>query len=293
MSTLEDLLNKSIPELSDLFVRRQRRVPKGLLEALDVDKRQGAHQLAKRIRGRYRENRSEGQRLHFLLRFEIELWSQGFGMIAGVDEAGMAPLAGPVVAGAVILPQNYKLRGLNDSKKILDPEKRDELAQQIKQDALCWSAGIAEVEEIDKINIYHAGLLAMQRAVQGLNSQPDFILVDARKIPNCQTPQRGIIRGDALSASIAAASIIAKTTRDALMLELDQVYSGYGLATHKGYPTPEHCRALKTLGALPIHRRSFARVREALGLDPIQTEMFPVEEEIGSAQEMVAASSPA
>jgi ribonuclease HII len=278
MSSLEHLLNKSIPELSDIFVRRQRRVPKGLLEALEVDRRQGAHQLAKRIRERYRENRSEGQRLHFLLRFEIELWSQGYGMIAGVDEAGMAPLAGPVVAGAVILPQNYKLRGLNDSKKILDPEKRDELAQQIKQDALCWAAGIAEVEEIDKINIYHAGLLAMQRAVLGLSSTPDFILVDARKIPNCQTPQRGIIRGDALSASIAAASIIAKTTRDALMLELDQIYSGYGLATHKGYPTPEHCQALKTLGALPIHRRSFARVRAALGLDPIQTELFATEE---------------
>jgi len=286
MSSLEDLLRKSIPELSDLFVRRQRPVPKGLLEALEIDSRQGAHQLAKRIRERYRENRAEGQRLHFLLRFEIELWSQGYGMVAGVDEAGMAPLAGPVVAGAVILPQNYKLRGLNDSKKILDPEKRDELAQQIKQDALCWCAGIAEVEEIDRINIYHAGLLAMQRAVQGLSAQPDFILVDARKIPNCQTPQRGIIRGDALSASIAAASIIAKTTRDALMFELDQQYSGYGLATHKGYPTPEHCRALKTLGALPIHRRSFARVREALGLDPVQTELFDVEEVM--VQEMAA-----
>jgi ribonuclease HII len=242
-----------------------------------VDKRQGAHQLAKRIRGRYKENRSEGQRLHFLLRFEIELWSQGYGFIAGVDEAGMAPLAGPVVAGAVILPQNYKLRGLNDSKKILDPEKRDELALQIKQDALWWSVGIAEVEEIDKINIYHAGLLAMQRAVQGLSLPPDFILVDARRIPNCQTPQRGIIRGDALSASIAAASIIAKTTRDAHMIELDQIYSGYGLATHKGYPTPEHCRTLKDLGALPIHRRSFARVRQALGLDPIQPELFEQE----------------
>lgn len=289
MSSLEDLLNKSIPELSELFVRRQRRVPKGLLEALDVDKRQGAQQLAKRIRGRYRENRSEGQRLHFLLRFEIELWSEGYGRIAGVDEAGMAPLAGPVVAGAVILPQNYKLRGLNDSKKILDPEKRDELAQQIKQDAVCWSVGIAEVEEIDKINIYHAGLLAMQRAVQGLSSEPDFILVDARRIPNCQTPQRGIIRGDALSASIAAASIIAKTTRDAHMLELDQIYSGYGLATHKGYPTPEHCRVLRDLGALPIHRRSFARVRQALGLDPIQPDLFAPEEEI--PQEMTMETS--
>jgi ribonuclease HII len=275
MSSLEDLLSKSIPELNKLFVERQRRVPKGLLEALDVDRRHGAQQLARRIRERYRENRSEGQRLHFLLRFELELWSQGFGLVAGVDEAGMAPLAGPVVAGAVILPQNYKLRGLNDSKKILDPEKRDELAIQIKQDAICWSVGIAAVEEIDKINIYHAGLLAMQRAVEGLSCAPDFILVDARRIPHTQIPQRGIIRGDALSASIAAASIIAKTTRDAHMLELDQMYSGYGLASHKGYPTPEHCHALKSLGALPIHRRSFARVREALGLDPIQTDLFP------------------
>src|SRR6476469_2704430 len=274
MSSVEDLLSKSIPELNKLFVERRRRVPKGLLEALDVDRRQGAQQLAKRIRERYRENRAEGQRLHFLLRFEIELWADGYGFVAGVDEAGMAPLAGPVVAGAVILPQNYKLRGLNDSKKILDPEKRDELALQIKQDAICWSAGFGEVEEIDKINIYHAGLLAMQRAVEGLNARPDFILVDARKIPHCETPQRGIIRGDALSASIAAASIIAKPTRDAHMPELDQMYSGYGLAVHKGYPTPEHCRTLKELGALPIHRRSFGRVRQALGLDPIQNELF-------------------
>ena len=277
MPTLQDLLHKSIPELNEMFVERLRPVPKGLLEALDIDPRQGAQQLAKRIRNRYRSNRSEGQRLHSLLRFEIELWADGFGAVAGVDEAGMAPLAGPVVAGAVILPQNYKLRGLNDSKKILDPEKRDELAVQIKHDAICWSVGFAAVEEIDKINIYHAGLLAMQRAVEGLSSKPDFILVDARKIPNCTTPQRGIIRGDSLSASIAAASIIAKTTRDAHMLELDALYKGYGLASHKGYPTPEHCRTLKELGALPIHRRSFARVRQALGLDPIQNELFAEE----------------
>ena len=274
MPSLEELLKRSIPELSRIFVERRRPVPKGLLEALATDQRQGAQLLAKRIRERYRTNRAEGQRLHNLLRFEIELWADGHSFVAGVDEAGMAPLAGPVVAGAVILPRNYKLRGLNDSKKILDPEKRDELAKQIKCDALCWATGFAEVEEIDKINIYHAGLLAMQRAVAGLTSQPDFILVDARRIPNCTTPQRGIIRGDALSASIAAASIIAKTTRDAHMLELDSQYSGYGLASHKGYPTPEHCRALKELGALPIHRRSFARVRQALGLDPIQAELF-------------------
>lgn len=277
MPSIEEILQKSIPELNKRYVEKQRPVPKGLLEALDVDKRHGAKQLARRIRERYRSNRSEGQRLHSILRFEIELWAEGFSTVAGVDEAGMAPLAGPVVAGAVILPQNYKLRGLNDSKKILDPEKRDELALQIKEDALCWAVGFAEVEEIDKINIYHAGLLAMQRAVEGLSAKPDFILVDARKIPNCTTPQRGIIRGDSLSASIAAASIIAKTTRDAHMLKMDQMYQGYGFASHKGYPTPEHCKALKELGAIDIHRRSFARVRQALGLDPVQTGLFDLE----------------
>jgi ribonuclease HII len=277
MPTLEQLLAKSIPELRERFVDRSRPVPKGLIEALETDQRQGAHHLAKLIRERWRKNRAEGQRLHNLLRFEIDLWEQGFNFIAGVDEAGMAPLAGPVIAGAVILPRNYKLKRLNDSKQILDGAVRDELAQQIKADALHWSVGRAEVEEIDTINIYHAGLLAMQRAVQGLTSQPDFILVDARRIPHCQTPQRGIIKGDALSASIAAASIIAKTTRDAIMTEFDAIHPGYNFATHKGYPTPEHCRCLKELGATPIHRRSFARVREALGLDPIQSELFAEE----------------
>lgn len=288
MPSVEELLNKSIPELRQLFLGRRRPVPKGLLEALEVDARHGAHQLAKQIRGRYRSNRSEGQRLHTLLRFEIELWSQGYSLVAGVDEAGMAPLAGPVVAGAVILPHNYKLRGLNDSKKVLDPETREELAAQIKQDAICWSFGFAEVEEIDRINIYHAGLLAMQRALQGLVCIPDFVLVDARKIPQCPSPQRGIIRGDALSASIAAASIIAKTTRDAHMLELDTLYAGYGFASHKGYPTPEHCRALKELGALPVHRRSFGRVREVLGLDPVQTDLFEDHAEEAAPEAVVA-----
>ena len=280
MLTLENCLEKSILELREMFLERCRPVPKGLVEALDQDQRQGAQQLARRIRQRRRSNRAEGQRLHYLLRFEIELWLQGLTLVAGVDEAGMAPLAGPVVAGAVILPQNYKLRGLNDSKKILDEERRAELAAQIKQDAICWSVGFAAVEEIDKINIYHAGLLAMQRALHGLSCAPQFVLVDARRIPHCAVPQRGIIHGDALSASIAAASIIAKTTRDAFMIELDAMYSGYGLATHKGYPTPEHCRLLKELGALPIHRRSFARVREVLGLDPIQSQLFEVESEV-------------
>src|SRR3989440_7094347 len=278
MPTLEQLLTKSIPELRERFVDRERPVPKGLVEALESDTRQGAHHLAKLIQKRWRKNRAEGQRLHNLLRFEIDLSEQGFRSVAGVDEAGMAPLAGPVVAGAVILPRNYKLKRLNDSKQILDMAVRDELAQQIKQDALVWCAGIAEVEEIDTLNIYHAGLLAMRRAVEGLTSQPDFILVDARRIPHCTAPQRGIIKGDTLSASIAAASIIAKTTRDTLMAGVGSVHPRYNFATHKGYPTPEHCRCLKELGATPIHRRSFARVRQALGLDPIQDNLFPEEQ---------------
>ena len=283
MPTLEELLAKSIPELRERFVDRERPVPKGLVEALESDPRQGAHQLAKLIRERWRKNRAEGQRLHNLLRFELELWEQGFNLIAGVDEAGMAPLAGPVVAGAVILPRHYKLKKLNDSKQVLDETVRAELAAQIKRDAVVWSFGRAEVEEIDTLNIYHAGLLAMRRAVEGLAAQPDFVLVDARRIPHCGTPQRGIIKGDCLSASIAAASIIAKTTRDAIMTEFDAIHPGYNFATHKGYPTPEHCRCLKELGATPIHRRSFARVRQALGLDPIQSELFEEKVDVASA----------
>ncbi len=272
--SVEELLSRSIGDLRHYFLSRDRPVPDGFLEALENDPRHGARQLALLIRKRRLKNRREGQRLHHLLRYELELWQQGMYLVAGVDEAGMAPLAGPVVAAAVILPCNYKLRGLDDSKKILDEQRRTELAGQIKEDAVCWSTGRAEVEEIDSLNIYHAGLLAMQRAVAGLCTRPEYVLVDARTIPHCALPQRGIVHGDALSASIAAASIIAKTTRDAHMLEMDNLYAGYGFASHKGYPTLEHLQALKTKGALPIHRRSFAPVRQVLGLDPIQGELF-------------------
>jgi ribonuclease HII len=274
MPSLEKLLRESVHQLRKRFLERGQAASEALLEALDYDPRDGARELSRKIRMRRYKNRAEGQRLRNLLRYESELWAQGITIIAGVDEAGMAPLAGPVIAGAVILKKGYKLRGLDDSKKILDDEKRDSLAQQIKTDAICWAVGRAEVEEVDRLNIYHAGLLAMQRAVEGLRVPPEFVLVDARKIPFCPSPQRGLIHGDALSSSIAAASIIAKTTRDALMMALDAQYPGYGFAYHKGYPTPQHCDLLKRLGATPIHRRSFARVRQALGLDPIQDELF-------------------
>ena len=284
MPSLERLLRESISQLRARFVLRRGPVPEELLEALDYDPRDGARELSRQIRLRRYKNRAEGQRLRNLHRYESELWERGITVIAGVDEAGMAPLAGPVVAGAVILAKGYKLRGLDDSKKIVDEKKRDGLAEQIKSDAVCWAIGRAEVDEIDRVNIYHAGLLAMQRAVQALGTCPEFVLVDARRIPSCPSPQRGIIHGDALSCSIAAASIIAKTTRDALMLELDGQYPGYGFASHKGYPTPQHCELLKKLGATPIHRRSFARVRQALGLEPIQEELF-IPPEAGATQD--------
>lgn len=281
MSSVDELLKQSLAELTEHFLTHGHPVPAGLLEALEADSRRGARSLASRIRAKQGKNRSEGQRLRVLLRFETELWAQGLKRVAGVDEAGMAPLAGPVVAAAAVLPEGYRLKGLDDSKKILDPERREELAVAIKQDAVAWAVGRAEVEEIDRINIYHAGLLAMRRAVEGLGLVPDYVLVDARKIPECPAPQRGIIKGDTLSMSIAAASILAKTTRDALMAELDAQYPGYGLAGHKGYPTPAHIQALREKGVLPIHRRSFAPVREALGLahpapGPVQAELFPL-----------------
>ncbi len=270
---MEELIRQPVSRLKARFLDSQEPAPRSLIEALEADPRRNARELAARLRARESENRAEGQRLRRLLSNESELWAQGFNLIAGVDEAGVGPMAGPVVASAVALPRDYKLRELNDSKK-LDEPTRERLAQQIKTDAVMWAVGVAEVDEIDELNIYHAGLLAMRRAVEGLKTAPDFILVDARTIPGCAAPQRGIIRGDSLSASIAAASIIAKTTRDAMMVELDTQYPGYGLAEHKGYSTPRHFEALRRLGASPIHRRGYRPVREVLGLEPVQKPLF-------------------
>ncbi|WNG59463.1 ribonuclease HII [Archangium gephyra] len=281
MSSVEDLLRCSLTELTERFVTQSRAVPTGFLEALDADPRQGAKALARRLRGLKGKNRAEGQRLRHLLRFENELWEQGHTHIAGVDEAGRGPLAGPVVAAAAILPKGWKLEGLDDSKKIADAARRDELAEAIKREAVAWAVGLADAEEIDRINIRRASLLAMHRAVQGLGTPPDYVLLDAFTIPECTLPQRGIIKGDSLSLSIAAASVLAKTTRDRMMRELDVQYPGYGLADHKGYPTAEHVQCIREKGVLPIHRRSFGPVREVLGLSvtvqvagPIQGDLF-------------------
>ena len=180
----------------------------------------------------------------------------------------MSPLAGPVSAAAVIFAPGVRIPGVDDFKK-LDAATRERLAAEIKRTAVAWSVGFAQVGEIDTINIYWAGLLAMRRAVEGLSASPEHVLVDARRIRDLKIPQQAIVKGDTKCLTIAAASILAKTARDALMHKLDTIYPGYGFSKHKGYPVREHRIALKALGASPIHRRSFGPVREILGLPPL------------------------
>jgi ribonuclease HII len=184
-------------------------------------------------------------------------------LIAGVDEVGRGPLAGPVVAAAVILDPSRPIRGLRDSK-LLTPQRREVLAEQIRACALAWALGRAEVEEIDSINILRASLLAMQRAVSALPRAPEVVLVDGNQCPRLACPVQSVVKGDSLVAAISAASILAKVSRDREMVELDARYPGYGLAQHKGYASRAHLAALEALGASPLHRRSYAPVRRAL-----------------------------
>ncbi len=233
--------------------------------ALNADPRAGAKAILAAIARRRAENRAEGQRLRHLLRYERALWSAGTVHVAGVDEAGMSPLAGPVAAAAVIFAPGSRIPGVDDSKK-LDAQARTALAAEIKAKAVAWSVAFAEVDEIDSVNIYWAGLLAMRRAIEGLSPAPQHILLDARRLKDMSIPQQPIVKGDCKSLSIAAASILAKTARDAFMCELDRAYPGYGFAKHKGYPVRGHMAAIERLGVSPVHRRSFAPIRIALGL---------------------------
>lgn len=185
------------------------------------------------------------------------------GRVAGVDEAGRGPLAGPVVAAAVILDPGRPIAGLDDSKR-LAPAERERLAGQIRRRALAWAVGRAEAEEIDRLNILQATFLAMRRAVAALDPAPDYALVDGNRWPGLPCPGEPVVGGDGKVAAIAAASILAKTVRDAEMASLDRRYPGYGFAAHKGYPTPAHLEALRRLGPCPEHRRSFAPVRACL-----------------------------
>jgi len=261
----EDLARMSIQELRQRFLVDGVSLPDDCEAVLASDPRAGARTVWNAIQRRRQENRAEGQRLRNLLRWETRLWDEGKVHVAGVDEAGMAPLAGPVVAGAVVLPHDYRPRGIDDSKAI-DAAERERLAADIKANAISWAIGMASEEEIDRINIYQAGLLALRRAVLGLRPQPQHLLVDARRL-DLPMPQQPIIKGDAKSLTIGAASIVAKVHRDRLMSDLDLLHPGYNLAANKGYPTPDHLEALTRLGACPIHRRTFGPVTKALGLD--------------------------
>jgi len=194
--------------------------------------------------------------------FAIEFDSPG---MAGVDEVGRGPLAGDVVAAAVMLDPDRPIAGLRDSKR-LTHDRRVELAAQIREHALAWSVARASVEEIDRINILQASLLAMRRAVEALAPQPDCVLVDGNRLPQWQYRAEAVVKGDDKVPAIAAASILAKVQRDAELVALDERYPGYGFAAHKGYPTKAHLEALQTLGVTPEHRRSFAPVKKVLGL---------------------------
>ncbi|MBN1961686.1 MAG: ribonuclease HII [Deltaproteobacteria bacterium] len=231
------------------------------LQQLNRDCRCSVRNLVRREQVRRVNLIKEKNRLAHLLTYEQPLWHKGLQYIAGVDEAGVGPLAGPVVAAAVVLPIGCSIEGINDSKK-LSARKRDTLAQQIKNISVAYAIAHCSVNEIDNLNIYHAALEAMRRAVVALNCSVQHLLVDARRIPKVDIPQTAIISGDAKSQSIAAASILAKTHRDQLMCTLAQKHPGYGLEKHKGYGTAEHIAAIKQLGPASIHRRSFRPVSQ-------------------------------
>jgi ribonuclease HII len=204
----------------------------------------------------------ERRRLHRLHRFETAARERGFTLVGGVDEVGRGPLAGPVVAACVVADKPLFIRGLNDSKQVR-AEQRTEIAAVVKAQAAAWAVGVASVSEIDRLNIYWASVLAMERAIAALESQPEYLITDAVRIRSFGGPQEPLIRGDARCAVVAAASIVAKVHRDALLVELDRQDPRYGFALHKGYATPLHIEALGRFGPCVHHRANWARVRDA------------------------------
>lgn len=232
-----------------------------MISACQNDPRQGVQRLVVKLVKDQEAQVLEQARIQQLLVEENKLWKQGFLLLAGVDEAGRGPLAGPVVAGACILPAKFNLPGLNDSK-MLTESKREKLFTQIRSQAIDFAIGSAEPAEIDALNILQATKLAMKRAIEGCTVRPHYLLIDALNLPNIHLPQRPLVGGDRLSASIAAASILAKVTRDRLMVQLHTLYPEYGFSKNKGYGTSEHLQALKQFGPCPLHRRSFAPVNQ-------------------------------
>jgi ribonuclease HII len=226
------------------------------IKVYEVDERAGVRALVERARKKMDAYEEELKRLEEMRLYEKQY--QHCTYICGIDEAGRGPLAGPVVAGAVVLPENCQILYLNDSKQ-LSAKKREELYDIIREKAVCTGTGIVGPERIDEINILQATYEAMRQALQGLSVSPDVLLNDAVTIPGVNIRQVPIIKGDAKSVSIAAASIVAKVTRDRMMVEYDRLYPGYGFAANKGYGSGMHLEALKRLGPSPIHRRSFIK----------------------------------
>jgi len=221
------------------------------------------------------------KRLRCTLRYEKKAWAAGAHLVAGVDEVGRGSLFGAVVAGAVILDPAYRIRGLRDSK-LLPAERREVLAERIREHAIAWATAAVDVARIDQINIYHASRLAMKLAIAQLTPPADYLLVDAVRV-DCELPQHPIIHGDALSASIAAASILAKVERDRMICAWDPVFPVYGLASNKGYSTPHHLAALRKHGPSPLHRQSFAPVWNA----PVPQEVLTFMLEEQAAEEAI------
>ena len=255
------MMRRTITEIQEEY-RALDKTDKDLLAAfalsLEEDGRAAAMQVRERARKAIQKLEAERERLEQMRLFEHQMEAEGYTLICGIDEAGRGPLAGPVVAGAVILPKDCEILGINDSKK-LSGKRREELYDEVMEKAVAAGAGIVGPGRIDEINILQADYEAMCEAIGKLSVMPQVLLNDAVTIPQVRIPQKNIIHGDAKSVSIASASIIAKVTRDRLMEEYDSLFPEYGFARHKGYGTADHYAALKKYGPCPIHRMSFLK----------------------------------
>ena len=259
-----DLSKYSVKEIRERFVRNGQAVSAHLLVRMQRDPREGVRQLYEILKKKRAKEKEEQLRMNAMLSFERLLWKAGLEYVAGVDEVGVGPLAGPVVAAAVVFPVHTEFLGIDDSKR-LDAVSRKRAAKKIRSKAVGVGVGLASVAEIDQVNIYQAGLLAMRRAIENLPVRPDHVLIDAREIPGLEIPQSSFDKGDGINFSIAAASIIAKIYRDEVMKEVACQYPEYGFAQHKGYSTPEHQRAIQEHGPSEVHRKSFSFIQELCG----------------------------
>jgi ribonuclease HII len=257
----------SLKKLQNLMNERGPEIYPEIIQVLGQDPRGGAQKLVRYCQVKLEEWQRERERLSRMFSYERQVWAMGYRLVAGLEEAGRGPLAGPVVAAAVILPGEAYLPGLDDSKR-LSARRRQELYELIRERAVAIGIGMVHPEGIDEANVMMATYKAMVKAVNHLAVSPDYLLIDALHLPGVTHPQSPIVGGEGLSCSIAAASIVAKVTRDNHMIEMDRLYPQYGFAHHKGYGTAEHREALEKYGPCPIHRKTFGPVREIVPLTP-------------------------